>query len=57
MLFFGYKLNGTSGTPIMDNGNTEHSGCPLRKGRKWIATMWFREGVTPERDWQAMNDL
>ncbi|KAL1503089.1 hypothetical protein AB1Y20_011153 [Prymnesium parvum] len=53
MLFFGYKLNGST----MDNGHTEHSGCPLRKGRKWIATMWFREGVTPENDWQSMNDL
>ena len=53
MLFFGYKLLG----PKMDNGRTEHSGCPLRKGRKWIATMWFREGVTPERNWEAMRDL
>ena len=35
----GYKLNGHRN---MDRGHTEHSGCPLRKGRKWIATMWFR---------------
>ena len=53
MLYFGYKLPGDK----MDNGRTEHSGCPLRKGRKWIATMWFREGVTPERNWEAMRDL
>jgi hypothetical protein len=39
MLFFGYffKPGSTSpGTP-MDNGHTEHTGCPLREGRKWIA--------------------
>lgn len=59
MLFFGYKINPASpgGLPSMDAGLTEHSGCPLRRGTKWIATMWFREGVTPEKDWQAMNDL
>jgi len=50
MLFFGYKINGDP--PAMDNGQTEHSGCPLREGRKWIATMWYREGMTPERGWQ-----
>ena len=35
MLFFGYKLNGEDGeAPRMDNGLTEHTGCPLREGRK-----------------------
>mmetsp|Transcript_21817 Transcript_21817/g.68435 ORF Transcript_21817/g.68435 Transcript_21817/m.68435 type:complete len:237 (-) Transcript_21817:169-879(-) len=56
LLFFGYKLR-DKGSPTgwaaaMDNGVTEHSGCPLREGRKWIATMWYREGMTPERGWQ-----
>ena len=36
---------------IMDNGWTEHTGCPTHEGRKWIATMWYREGVTREKDW------
>merc|ERR1711862_901248 len=41
LLLFTYKhANNT-----MDNGLTEHSGCPLRRGRKWIATQWYREGV------------
>ena len=41
MLFFGYKLPPLSEgeAPRMDNGFTEHTGCPLRKGQKWIATM------------------
>jgi hypothetical protein len=53
MLFFGYKLRPTvEGGPFrMDPGYTEHSGCPLRKGTKWIATMWYREGMTAENDW------
>jgi hypothetical protein len=33
---------------IMDSGYTQHSGCPVLKGEKWIATAWLREGVTKE---------
>ena len=53
MLFFGYLLN--MSTRAMDDGHTEHSGCPLRRGKKWIATMWYREGVTPARDWSKFT--
>ena len=61
LLFFGYKLR-DEGSPTgwaaaMDNGVTEHSGCPLHEGRKWIATMWFREGVSAERPWDSLRDL
>lgn len=55
MLFFGYKHNPTEpgGKVRMDDGSTEHSGCPLREGRKWIATMWYREGMTAEKGWES----
>ena len=53
MLFFGYMPNGAA-TPgeAMDNGMTEHTGCPLHEGHKWIATMWYREGVDAEKNWE-----
>ena len=41
----------------MDNGMTEHTGCPLREGSKWIATMWYREGVDAEKNWEYWNRI
>ena len=32
----------------MDDGYTEHSGCPVLEGEKWITTAWMREGVTAD---------
>jgi hypothetical protein len=29
----------------MDEGFTEHSGCPVLEGEKWITTFWMRKGV------------
>ena len=54
MLFFGYFFNASDAKPgvPMDNGHTEHTGCPLHEGKKWIATMWYREGVTVEKNWE-----
>lgn len=40
--FFTYK--GVDGN--MEEGFTEHSGCPVRIGEKWITTQWMREGVS-----------
>jgi hypothetical protein len=31
---------------ISDEGYTEHSGCPVIEGEKWITTVWMREGVS-----------
>jgi hypothetical protein len=33
-------------TLIPDEGYTEHSGCPVIEGEKWITTVWMREGVS-----------
>jgi hypothetical protein len=52
MLFFGYFFNESRVGVRMDDGWTEHTGCPLRRGRKWAATMWYRLGVTKEKGWE-----
>lgn len=49
LLLFAYKYANGS----VDNGFTQHSGCPIRHGRKWIATQWFREGVDYDQTWQV----
>ena len=46
-VFFSYK--GVDG--VMDSGYTEHSGCPVREGEKWLTTLWMREGVTADIGW------
>ena len=35
-------------TRVMDDGYTEHSGCPVLEGEKTIVTQWLRLGVTEE---------
>jgi len=49
VLFFSYRL--LDGVGSMDNGQTEHSGCPVTDGEKWIAVQWFRDGVSEFRTW------
>lgn len=49
--FFAYK--GRDGR--MDEGYTDHSGCPVLEGEKWIATAWLREGVSAERPWTLFD--
>ena len=45
--FFSYK--GSDGR--MDSGLTEHSGCPVLQGEKFITTVWMREGVSGSKPW------
>jgi hypothetical protein len=49
--FFTYK--GLDG--VMDDGYTEHSGCPVLEGEKWITTVWMRDGVTAEEPWHMFD--
>ncbi len=42
---------------IMDNGFTEHSGCPVIEGEKKIVTQWVRYGVDLENPWDSFNTL
>lgn len=41
----------------MDNGFTEHSGCPVVEGEKKIVTQWVRYGVDKEHPWNSFNTL
>jgi hypothetical protein len=42
---------------IMDNGFTEHSGCPVIEGQKKIAVQWLRLGVSADNPWDSFNTL
>jgi len=39
----------------MDTGYTEHSGCPVLEGEKWITTAWLRQGVSKDDPWGAYD--
>jgi hypothetical protein len=39
----------------MDSGLTEHSGCPVIEGEKWITTAWMRRGVSTDRPWTIFD--
>jgi len=54
MLFFGYRLH--DGVSMDPDGSTEHSGCPVLAGQKWIAVQWFREGVNSFKPWQHFSN-
>ncbi|CAM9462929.1 unnamed protein product [Heterosigma akashiwo] len=38
-----------------DDGLTLHSGCPIKEGEKWIATLWMRQGVSDEAPWSSFD--
>lgn len=49
--FFSYM--GSDGR--MDDGFTEHSGCPVLEGEKWITTVWMRKGVDAVNNWMLFE--
>jgi len=40
---------------IMDEGFTEHSGCPVIEGEKKIVTQWIRLGVDDDNPWDSFD--
>jgi hypothetical protein len=48
-----FSYLGPDGT--MDTGMTEHSGCPVLEGEKWITTAWMRKGVSLQRPWTMLD--
>lgn len=34
---------------------TEHSGCPVLAGEKFITAIWFREGVSADDPWSSYD--
>lgn len=53
MLLFAYRYSDGR----MTANEAEHSGCPIRRGQKWIATQWYREGVNENWNWQDVNHV
>mmetsp|Transcript_1189 Transcript_1189/g.4025 ORF Transcript_1189/g.4025 Transcript_1189/m.4025 type:complete len:424 (+) Transcript_1189:168-1439(+) len=39
----------------MDDGLTEHSGCPITAGKKSVTTAWMRLGVSREQPWTRFD--
>ena len=41
-----FHFRGPSQRDVMEDWHTEHSGCPVDEGEKWVVTQWLRDGVT-----------
>ena len=39
----------------MDTGLTQHSGCPVLEGEKWVMTLWMRKGVNQHDVWSKYD--
>ena len=38
-------------SPCPQTGFTEQSGCPVKKGQKWVVTQWLRDEVSIQNSW------
>lgn len=47
-VFFSYLNKDTN---EMDTGLTQHSGCPVLRGDKWVMTLWMRKGISAADSW------
>ena len=39
-VYFSFRSSDSEG--LMEDWHTEHSGCPVREGSKWVVTQWRR---------------
>lgn len=42
VLFWDYAPHQTDATDAVEVDGSQHSGCPVVKGEKWIVTRWIR---------------
>lgn len=49
-VYFHFSLDGRS-----EPWHTEHSGCPVTAGEKWVVTQWLRAGVDSEHPASIFN--
>lgn len=40
---------------LLTHRYTEHSGCPVLSGEKWITTAWMRDGVSKADPWTLFD--
>jgi len=40
-----FHFRGPDRESNMEDWHTEHSGCPVKDGEKWVVTQWLRDGV------------
>jgi len=52
-IFFSYRDH----TGRMEVSLTEHSGCPVDDGEKWVATLWMRDGVSDADPWTNFDPV
>ena len=43
-----FHFRGPTQDGLTDPWHTEHSGCPVKLGEKWVITQWLRDGVSKE---------
>ncbi|KAK7230468.1 procollagen-proline 4-dioxygenase [Aureococcus anophagefferens] len=43
-----FHFRGPEPDGVVEDWHTEHSGCPVRSGEKWVVTQWLRDGVSKE---------